>query len=275
MSQTWACVLPLPFCAGAFGQALDLSEPSLPHPDIWAGMPSWQGGGGDARAPCSCSVLGVKHMELPFWVSGQWVSVNRGPGPLSASPGRAFLAVGRQLLCPHRGWWTPPPPDPGHPFGLGARLYPAPSSAWGGLAVPSPMFCPLGRAGDRRAPGRELGAVAEGDQPSSCFTVSCPRHPLLGALVKPTGKPRGSGPVSGCGVGCVSLTPSHTSLGGENSVSVAQICTLRLGEETGSESRSEEVVGPDPGPGSQPWAPQGRPPAGTVSTGVRSQRGLV
>lgn len=89
---------------------------------------------------------------------------------------------------------------------LGSRVWNTPPAMW---ARPSwgGGFYLLCSPGERR--GRSGGICGIGDQPLSFFAMSCPHHPLLRALVKPTGSPV-AGPVLGCCVGTSVSSPfSH------------------------------------------------------------------
>lgn len=68
-----------------------------------------------------------------------------------------------------------------------------------------------------------------GDRPLPFFAVSCPHHPLLGAVVNPTGKPRGL-PFFGMLCGDICHLPFAAQAWEVRTLSIVQISKLRHGE---------------------------------------------
>lgn len=145
---------------------------------------------GQALGPCRPSGLIPKPRWCAFPVGAPWECEGPALLPAGCAAEGATLGGGR--------WGA-----------LGHGLGPLPAS-------PGEAFLAAGASTSRADLGPEWGGT--GDQPLPFSAVSYPHHRLWGAMVNPTGKPRGSPCFWNAVWAHLSLALCHTSLGDEDSL---------------------------------------------------------
>lgn len=201
------------------------------------------------RGPCAPALFLVA-TELLSCVAGQGVSAAHGLQPLPASPGGVLLAVdGGQLFPSHFllvGGGALILLTQAPPLGLGA-CYAGPHLGYRIWQSPTPRvgWVQLGRRASAFWTTQGTSGASVQGRGDGCgmrrpgFAISCPHHPLLGALVKSTGKPHELGRF-GTLCGAVSHQPFLTQAWEMRMiVSNVQISKLKFREGIGSESHNE------------------------------------